>query len=90
MKQIVFPGKALHKLLLGLIRLLEELPGGVGDLAGIRERLDHLSMLGVDGVWLTPFYPSPQADGGYDVADYTDVHPIFGTPGSGAMPRSWS
>ena len=52
---------------------------GVGDLAGIRERLDYLSMLGVDGVWLTPFYSSPQADGGYDVADYRDVDPLFGT-----------
>ena len=51
---------------------------GVGDLAGVRARLDHLSMLDVDGVWLTPFYPSPQADGGYDVADYRNVDPLFG------------
>ena len=52
---------------------------GVGDLQGIRSRLPYLSDLGVDAVWLTPFYPSPQADHGYDVADYTDVDPQFGT-----------
>ncbi|MER7079728.1 alpha-glucosidase [Saccharopolyspora kobensis] len=52
---------------------------GIGDLAGIRERLPHLVSLGVDAVWLTPFYPSPMADGGYDVADYRDVDPTFGT-----------
>jgi alpha-glucosidase len=52
---------------------------GIGDLAGIRERLDYLVRLGVDALWLTPFYPSPMADFGYDVADYTGVDPIFGT-----------
>ena len=52
---------------------------GVGDLIGIRERLDHLQQLGVDGIWLSPFYKSPMADGGYDVADPTDVDPMFGT-----------
>jgi alpha-glucosidase len=52
---------------------------GVGDLPGITERLDALSSLGVDAVWLSPFYRSPQADAGYDVADYCDVDPIFGT-----------
>ncbi|MEU7896400.1 alpha-amylase family glycosyl hydrolase [Nonomuraea sp. NPDC049152] len=52
---------------------------GVGDLAGVRERLPYLSRLGVDAIWLTPFYPSPMADGGYDVADYRDVDPLFGT-----------
>ena len=52
---------------------------GLGDLAGIRSRLPDLVDLGVDAVWLTPFYPSPQADGGYDVADYCDVDPRFGT-----------
>ncbi|MGW8376465.1 glycoside hydrolase family 13 protein [Streptomyces sp. ODS28] len=51
---------------------------GVGDLPGIRERLPHLAGLGVDAVWLTPFYSSPQADGGYDVADYRAVDPRFG------------
>ena len=50
-----------------------------GDLEGIRARLDHLAWLGVDVVWLTPFYPSPLADFGYDVADYCDVNPLFGS-----------
>ena len=48
---------------------------GVGDIPGIRSRLPYLKELGVDALWLTPFYPSPQADHGYDVADYTDVDP---------------
>jgi alpha-glucosidase len=51
---------------------------GVGDLAGIRRHLDHLSWLGVDGLWLSPIFPSPMADFGYDVADYCDVDPLFG------------
>ena len=52
---------------------------GVGDLEGIRQRLDHLAWLGVDAIWISPFYPSPMADFGYDVADYCDVDPLFGT-----------
>jgi alpha-glucosidase len=52
---------------------------GLGDLAGIRSRLPYLCALGVDAVWLTPFYPSPQADAGYDVSDHRDVAPVFGT-----------
>ncbi|MFI7465508.1 glycoside hydrolase family 13 protein [Nonomuraea sp. NPDC049646] len=52
---------------------------GVGDLAGVRERIPYLRRLGVDAIWLTPFYPSPMADGGYDVADYRGVDPLFGT-----------
>src|SRR4051812_25914038 len=52
---------------------------GVGDLAGVAGRLDHLADLGVDALWLSPFYPSPMADFGYDVSDYTDVDPIFGS-----------
>ncbi|MFE0765750.1 glycoside hydrolase family 13 protein [Streptomyces smyrnaeus] len=51
---------------------------GVGDLPGVRQRLPYLAELGVDAVWLTPFYSSPQADGGYDVADYRAVDPRFG------------
>ncbi|MEU7728336.1 alpha-amylase family glycosyl hydrolase [Streptomyces sp. NPDC040724] len=51
---------------------------GVGDLRGVRSRLPHLARLGVDAVWLTPFYVSPQADGGYDVVDYRAVDPLFG------------
>ena len=52
---------------------------GIGDLAGIIERLDHVRQLGVDAIWISPIYPSPMADFGYDVSDYTDIHPIFGT-----------
>jgi alpha-glucosidase len=52
---------------------------GVGDLAGIRRRLGHLEWLGVDAVWISPVYPSPMADFGYDVADYTGIDPLFGS-----------
>jgi alpha-glucosidase len=52
---------------------------GIGDLAGIIERLDYLVWLGVDAIWLSPIYPSPMADFGYDVADYCDIDPMFGT-----------
>jgi glycosidase len=52
---------------------------GIGDVAGVASRLDYLVALGVTAVWLTPIHPSPMADFGYDVADYTDVDPRFGT-----------
>ena len=52
---------------------------GVGDLPGITSRLDSLKTLGVDAIWLSPFFTSPQKDAGYDVADYCDVDPLFGT-----------
>lgn len=52
---------------------------GIGDLPGVRAKLDYLSGLGIDALWLTPFFPSPQADGGYDVSDYRDVDPMYGT-----------
>jgi alpha-glucosidase len=52
---------------------------GVGDLVGIRRKLDSLVELGVDALWLSPIYPSPMADHGYDVADYCDVDPLFGS-----------
>ncbi|MEU6739250.1 glycoside hydrolase family 13 protein [Streptosporangium sandarakinum] len=52
---------------------------GTGDLAGLRARLPYLADLGVDAVWLNPWYPSPMADGGYDVADYRGIEPVFGT-----------
>jgi glycosidase len=52
---------------------------GVGDLRGIEQRLEHVAYLGADALWLSPIYPSPLADFGYDVSDYTDVDPRFGT-----------
>jgi alpha-glucosidase len=52
---------------------------GTGDLAGLRARLPYLADLGVDAIWVNPWYPSPLRDGGYDVADYRDIHPDFGT-----------
>lgn len=51
---------------------------GIGDLAGVESRLDHLAWLGVDAIWFSPLFPSPMADFGYDVADYTDIHPDYG------------
>ncbi|MBR7832266.1 glycoside hydrolase family 13 protein [Actinospica durhamensis] len=52
---------------------------GVGDLQGIRDRLPYLADLGIDAIWFNPWYPSPLADGGYDVSDYRDIDPVFGT-----------
>ncbi|WP_250573553.1 glycoside hydrolase family 13 protein [Nonomuraea sediminis] len=52
---------------------------GFGDLAGLRGRLPYLKELGIGAIWLNPWYPSPMADGGYDVADYRDIEPVFGT-----------
>jgi oligo-1,6-glucosidase len=52
---------------------------GIGDLGGVLQRLDHLSDLGVDVLWLSPVYPSPQADNGYDISDYQGIDPLFGT-----------
>ncbi|NJP31060.1 glycoside hydrolase family 13 protein [Micromonospora thermarum] len=52
---------------------------GIGDIAGIRSRLSYLSALGIDAIWFSPWYPSPMADAGYDVADHRDIDPVFGT-----------
>ena len=52
---------------------------GVGDLRGVLQRVDYLAALGIDAVWLSPIYRSPQDDNGYDISDYQDVDPIFGT-----------
>ena len=52
---------------------------GVGDLNGVTEKLDYLKKLGVDYLWLTPFFVSPQNDNGYDIADYYHIDPLFGT-----------
>jgi alpha-glucosidase len=54
-------------------------PDGVGDLAGVQSRLPYLAKLGIDAIWFTPWYPSPLSDAGYDVADYRDIAPRFGT-----------
>ena len=56
-------------------------PDGLGDLAGVRSRLPYLAGLGIDAIWFTPWYPSPLNDAGYDVADYRDIAPAFGTLG---------
>lgn len=58
---------------------LDTTGNGVGDLKGIHTRLDYIAGLGVDGIWISPFFTSPMADFGYDVADYRDVDPLFGT-----------
>ncbi|WP_031340890.1 alpha-amylase family glycosyl hydrolase, partial [Xanthomonas maliensis] len=52
---------------------------GVGDLPGIVAKLDHIADLGVDAIWISPFFKSPMADYGYDIADYRAVDPLFGT-----------
>src|SRR6478609_4242541 len=52
---------------------------GIGDLAGVLERLDYLRWLGVEALWLSPIYPSPMRDFGYDISDYTGIDPVFGT-----------
>src|SRR5678815_2175768 len=52
---------------------------GIGDLGGIRRKLDYLQWLGVDAIWISPIYPSPMADFGYDISNYIDIDPIFGT-----------
>jgi alpha-glucosidase len=52
---------------------------GIGDLPGIISKLDYLRCLGVDAIWLSPIYPSPMADFGYDISNYTAIHPLFGT-----------
>ena len=52
---------------------------GSGDLRGVAEKLDYLQWLGIDCIWLLPLYPSPLRDGGYDIADFNNVHPDYGT-----------
>src|SRR6188474_3585830 len=52
---------------------------GVGDFAGLTQKLDHLQGLGISALWLMPFYPSPLRDDGYDIADYENIHPSYGT-----------
>ena len=52
---------------------------GIGDLYGVYDKLEYVKSLGVDGIWFSPIYPSPNADYGYDISDYKDIHPDFGT-----------
>src|SRR6476620_9574218 len=52
---------------------------GIGDIAGVRSKLPYLAGLGVDAIWINPWYPSPMADAGYDVADFRDIDPAYGT-----------
>ena len=52
---------------------------GIGDLPGITQKLDYIASLGVDGIWISPFFTSPMKDFGYDVSNYRDIDPIFGT-----------
>ena len=52
---------------------------GIGDIAGMRSRLPYIRDLGVDAIWVNPWFVSPMVDGGYDVADYRDIDPLFGT-----------
>ena len=52
---------------------------GVGDIPGIVSKLDYIQYLGVETIWMSPIYPSPMKDHGYDVADYTDIEPLFGS-----------
>ena len=52
---------------------------GIGDLWGVMDKLEYLKDLGVDGIWFSPIYPSPNADFGYDISDYKNIHPDYGT-----------
>jgi maltose alpha-D-glucosyltransferase / alpha-amylase len=52
---------------------------GIGDFKGLIQKLDYVQSLGVNTLWLLPFYPSPLRDGGYDIADFTNIHPSYGT-----------
>ncbi len=52
---------------------------GIGDLVGITDKLDSLASLGIDAIWFSPFFKSPQKDAGYDISDYRQIDPIFGT-----------
>ncbi|HAP14916.1 MAG TPA: alpha,alpha-phosphotrehalase, partial [Lactococcus sp.] len=57
---------------------LDTTGNGIGDLRGVTEKLPYLAELGIDMIWLNPFYPSPQKDNGYDISDYMNIDPVFG------------
>jgi alpha-glucosidase len=72
-----WPGAAIYQV---YVRSFADGNGdGIGDIAGVRSRLNHLAELGIDAIWFNPWYPSPMADAGYDIADYRDIDPLFGT-----------
>ena len=54
---------------------------GIGDLYGVYDKLEYIKSLGVDGIWFSPIYPSPNADYGYDISDYRNIHPDYGRAG---------
>ncbi len=66
---------------------LDTTGNGIGDLRGIIQKLDYLKELGIDMLWLNPFYPSPQRDNGYDISDYTAINPDFETQSVGSSRR---
>ena len=77
MKQSELAGKVVYQI---YVKSFQDSNGdGIGDLPGVTSRLDYLAGLGVDYLWLTPIYPSPQRDNGYDVADYRAINPQYGT-----------
>ena len=77
MKQTDLGGKVVYQI---YVKSFQDSNGdGIGDLPGLTSRLDYLAGLGVDYLWLTPIYPSPQRDNGYDVADYCAIDPVYGT-----------
>ena len=78
-RTVVLHGAHDHVIGPGLPGIARDISGdGIGDLQGIISRLDYLADLGIDAIWLSPIYPSPMADFGYDVSDFCDIHPWFG------------
>jgi alpha-glucosidase len=72
-----WPGAAIYQV---YVRSFADANGdGTGDIAGVRAKLGYLAELGVEAIWFNPWYPSPMADAGYDIADYRDIDPVFGT-----------
>ena len=77
MEQFDFRGMSFYQI---WIRSFADGNGdGIGDLCGVYEKLDYIASLGVDGIWFSPIYPSPNADYGYDISDYRNIHPDYGT-----------
>ena len=72
-----FPGSVIYQIYPRSFK--DTTADGIGDLQGIIAKLDYLKDLGINAIWLSPIYPSPQADFGYDVANYTDIDPVYGS-----------